>query len=847
MNNNTNTGSTIREIMNMAKDAYYNTLNETTRLMKATYGINPAFLKDAIKFSLEELESYDEDALRKMYDLYYTGEPEYKYTNIEDIKTALVDCKKLSNTAYQTKEEYDKVQEVYDETVDTEWKRRNSKEYRDATLKRIDTWKEEISKMDPVKDSKAIRDLRGKLEFLESTITLDFIVDRIQHVDREKDSIIRQFFSEREGGYAKNRCISRSAKFGFDANWYKYFFNLEENFLPGEYHVYNNLFLFNVMRFVGYQDPYNIKERGMVQAIINSLTGLIYHKFEDKSMEDMITGLIEQYDSYFSDYREKFEKDNTTHPNHPVRISYSKKLEADKRNELIASLQKFDLEVPENASTMSVKDLHAYFNHAMEEMVAKNAHEKELHGDAEAVEEDGIVKVRPTFLKDKYRNPVDCIDGKFYLKTTSERYQEDEDFLQETLKELNFPRRNEMYELLDPDVPIELDDPEKLTEEEKKKAVVEMKQNFWYFWRYVLNRGTNLAAFLAIDLETHRGVSTWECLPRGVGSTILNISFIVWNYIFHQEDYEKFIVLTPKHEHQDIYQIRITSILNELSWISDVSDYINLSNIDIIYFTEFSDMMQYLQEHRHDFDNGKVYIRIDEMEFLNDANQFFSEAGYKYILSWGEVHITSYPNSPEEVPFINKALETDMASIVSSREDSEKWIYHLYDTDPASGMTFARSLKEDSIEEDSHKIYYVELSPNYISPKEEMDDLLKRNQPSIERDAASFYREIYVKRVTNEMIAWLKSKDPEIDLTDPDLHVSYLEYQNEIDASIEQEIENSQNDTVESVPAVDRIEADPVEKLKAVMDEEGTMAVADYMQYAVGDTSKLSKDLKNSN
>lgn len=846
MNNNTNTGSTIREIMNMAKDAYYNTLNETTRLMKATYGINPAFLKDAIKFSLEDLEGYDEDALRKMYDLYYTGEPEYKYTNIEDIKTALVDCKKLSNTAFQTKEEYDKVQEVYDETVDTEWKRRNSKEYRDATLKRIDTWKEEIANMDPVKDSKTIRDLRGKLEFLESTITLDFIVDRIQHVDREKESIIRQFFSEREGGYAKNRCISRSAKFGFDANWYKYFFNLEENFLPEEYHVYNNLFLFNVMRFVGYQDPYNIKERGMVQAIINSLTGLIYHKFEDKGMEDMIIGLIEQYDSYFFDYREKFEKDNTTHPNHPVRISYSKKLEADKRNELIASLQKFDLEVPENASTMSVKDLHAYFNHAMEEMVAKNAHEKELHGDAEAVEEDGIVKVRPTFLKDKYRNPVDCIDGKFYLKTKSERYQEEENFLQETLKELNFPRRNEMYELLDPDVPLEVNleelDPEKLTEEEKDKVIAEMKQNFWYFWRYVLERGTSMAAFLAIDLETHRGISTWECFPRGVGSTTLNVAFTVWNYLFHQEDYVKFIVLTLNNELCDVYRVRVYNILNKLTWISD---YKNMD--EILYFTEFGDLANYLQDHRKELGDKKVYIRVDGMEFLNDANTFFSKEEYKDILDWGEIHITSCPNSPANVPFINRALETDMASITSLEEKPEKTIYRLYDTDPASGMTFSRSLKEDCIEEDPRKIYYVELSPNYISPKEEMDDLMKRNQSRIERDSACFYREIYVKRVTNEMIGWLKSKDPEIDLTDPDLHVSYLEYQNEINTSLEQEIEKYQNDIVESVPVVDRIEADPVKKLKAVMDKEGTMYVADYMQYVAGDTSKLSKDLKNSN
>ena len=64
--------SSVREIMDMAKAAYNNTLNETTRLMKATYGINPAYLKDAVKFSLEDLEGYSDEAIQKLYDLYYT-------------------------------------------------------------------------------------------------------------------------------------------------------------------------------------------------------------------------------------------------------------------------------------------------------------------------------------------------------------------------------------------------------------------------------------------------------------------------------------------------------------------------------------------------------------------------------------------------------------------------------------------------------------------------------------------------------------------------------------------------------------------------------------------------------
>ena len=474
MENNSiaNSNQSIREIMKMARESYNTSLNQTASLMEASYKIAPSFLTDAAKWSTEDFDTMTDEEIQKIYDEYFVGSEESKLLQVEDIRKDLKACKGLSNSAYEMKKSFKEVQELYNESVDEDWKRRNSKEYRDATLKRISDWKAEIEKMDPVKDARVIRDMRQKIEFMESTITLDFITERIKHVEREKTTIMRQFFSEREGSYSLDRCKSKSPKFGFDKDWYKFFFNLEENFLPEEYHVFNNLFLFNVMRFIGYQDPYNQKDRGMVQAIISSLTGLVYHKFADAEMENVIISLIKDYDSYFEDQREKFMNDNTTRPNHPVRLEQSKKADADRRNDLFAGMVKFGFDIPENATEMSTHDLQEYFNNKMEEMVSKNTVEKELHGDAETTEEDGVTKIRPTFLKDKYRNPVDLIDGKFYYFNQDEKGQESYKKVLDYFKAHDCVIGYQMFELKNPDVRTDVF-AEDLTDAEKRVILEE--------------------------------------------------------------------------------------------------------------------------------------------------------------------------------------------------------------------------------------------------------------------------------------------------------------------------------------------------------------------------------------
>ena len=146
-NTSTNTDSSIREIMKMARESYNTSMNQTASLMEASYKISTAFLKEAAKWSTEEFDTMSDDDIKMIYNSYYIGSDEAKLLQPEDMRKDLKACKGLSNTAYEMQKSFKEVQDLYNESVDEDWKRRNSKEYRDATLKRIEEWKSEIEKI----------------------------------------------------------------------------------------------------------------------------------------------------------------------------------------------------------------------------------------------------------------------------------------------------------------------------------------------------------------------------------------------------------------------------------------------------------------------------------------------------------------------------------------------------------------------------------------------------------------------------------------------------------------------------------------------------------------------------
>lgn len=746
MENNSiaNSNQSIREIMKMARESYNTSLNQTASLMEASYKIAPSFLTDAAKWSTEDFDTMTDEEIQKIYDEYFVGSEESKLLQAEDIRKDLKACKGLSNSAYEMKKSFKEVQELYNESVDEDWKRRNSKEYRDATLKRISDWKAEIEKMDPVKDARIIRDMRQKIEFMESTITLDFITERIKHVKREKTTIMRQFFSEREGSYSLDRCKSKSPKFGFDKDWYKFFFNLEENFLPEEYHAFNNLFLFNVMRFIGYQDPYNQKDRGMVQAIVSSLTGLVYHKFADTEMENVIISLIKDYDSYFEDQREKFMNDNTTRPNHPVRLEQSKKADADRRNDLFAGMVKFGFDIPENATEMSTHDLQEYFNNKMEEMVSKNTVEKELHGDAETTEEDGVTKIRPTFLKDKYRNPVDLIDGKFYYFNQDEEGQESYDNVLSYFQARGCTIGYQMFELKNPDVRTDVF-AEDLTDAEKRVILEECKWNFWFFWRYVMKLQATVNSLLTIDsmLADH---NTLEETLRQSGKTTTIAVYGVWALAFHETHYPEIAIINKDATACHLLGKKMEGFMNQPPKF--IKDYFRhrTNGFNAQLFVSISKAVEYFTESDKISESNPALVIIDNMEYIEDINNVEDLKALTNL----NVHLVmaSNPNDPDQVP----------ALMESFRKDPEL-IYNPYEINNSTLRDFYTAVANHNFK-DTNAIAYITVHTRRLRTNEEIAAMVHGIG---ENTDGAVVRSVWCKHVNDKFVRFCKING--IDLT----------------------------------------------------------------------------------
>ena len=454
----------------------------------------------------------------------------------EDLEQA----KRMSNAVFQSKQEYEDIEKTYGEMLDDQWRERNSKKNRDKMLSDLEKMKAEAEKVADEKEKAAIL---HKIEVMEATISLEFVLSRIATLtEAEHDRVMKQFFNENEGAYTMERCSSRIKKFGYEKDWYKFFFNLEEKYLPEEYKVFNNLFLFGSMRFISYADPYNKEDQAYVRALLNSLTGLIYNKF-DEEVNEKIIKVIEAYDNYYKADAEYFNENNTTHPNHPVRVQYSRKREADRKEALVKAMQSMKIAVPENLE-MSADELQKYYNDKVEEMIKSNTSNEESRGESETtVAEDGTVFITPSFNKDKYRNPVDCIDGKFYYYGPGPGVTKDTDLLSyegdsffkvyQTLKASGVTNCRDMLELKNPDVPTSWTSKEDLQPEELELVLEEAKQNIWYFLRFCTNGEFHLsclgyAVIQAYLQKTHMLISA----PRFSGRVISALYPITWNIVF---------------------------------------------------------------------------------------------------------------------------------------------------------------------------------------------------------------------------------------------------------------------------------------------------------------------------
>ena len=306
-----------------------------------TYSLDPKIINGILPITKAEIEEMNLDQMCEFIDQYSetsntkdaileiqqqlidddmlpeVGEqtPEEKLT--AELRKILLDIKKSSMTVYAQKREVDRAIADSNDIMEDYLNYLSSDKIVEARTKYLENLKESLKKTDdgPMKNK-----MEKMVADIEASYNLSFIFNRLESLGvEEMQSVVDAFFSNQKGKYVMNRFNTKIKAFGFNKNIFQRFLNLEEMFLPEEYHPFNNLFLFTYIRIVAYADPYNKTDKMWVQAITAKISDLIYHRFQTDKKEKIFIAIIKRVDDYYQDYREKFVKDNETWPGHESR------------------------------------------------------------------------------------------------------------------------------------------------------------------------------------------------------------------------------------------------------------------------------------------------------------------------------------------------------------------------------------------------------------------------------------------------------------------------------------------------------------------------------------------------
>ena len=370
----------IRDMMKEMDEWNKMLKEETHSILKNTYGLTNFAIVGIIPYTDEKIESLTLDEIKEFFDKYKN--PDVKHVaeieTLEDGIHAMKEIKELQMNLYNAEQESDKLKAQSQDILNDYFEYLSSPEIAAARKNRLDKMR---SLAEAETDEGKKYSMLRMINSMERADNMEFIFDRL-YADAvgESKRVIESFFDDRRGSYVIQRYKDKITKFGFDVNLYKYFFNLEENFLDEKYHAFNNLFLFYYMGFVAHAKPYDKTDKLFVQSITSAMANMIYHKFNSKIEEQKFIHIIEKFeDDFFRDQYDYFMENNTTRPGHPVRVTATAKYEADQKAQMIAKMT--ELGIDGYDESMSAKEMQKFFNDKMEEMLEAQKKEREVKFD----------------------------------------------------------------------------------------------------------------------------------------------------------------------------------------------------------------------------------------------------------------------------------------------------------------------------------------------------------------------------------------------------------------------------------------------------------------------------------
>lgn len=354
----------------------------------------------------EEKPSMDE-WVRTLCNNYYEGvirtddmedefESYYEKNYGSMIRSILVQMKKDVSSLEKSKEDIDKLEKESNDVMEEYMNYMCSTEYEERRKEKIEELKEKLKSCEDENASSIKKMLRD----VEKAYDLSFLTERLEkEPKKEAMNIVNTFFDSKRSIYIMDRCKEKLSKIGFNKEVYRFFFNIEENYLPEKYHVYNNLFLFHVMRYISYININSKSDRSFVRSIISSISKLIYEKYNDEQRAAFIEK-IENILSYFEDYHDKFERDNFLHPNHPRRLEKDREHEQEEREMMIKTLliNKVNDMTEEEYRELPINELKEIYKEKLKEVEEKEKKDKVKDL------EDFIVKTKPSGVESEEIN-----------------------------------------------------------------------------------------------------------------------------------------------------------------------------------------------------------------------------------------------------------------------------------------------------------------------------------------------------------------------------------------------------------------------------------------------------------
>lgn len=237
----------------------------------------------------------------------------------------------------------------------------SSEEYDKKRVEMIAVKKKELETMEPGSEK---RRLEREIYVMENRFTLAFMFERLHTVKKEKRNLIDTFFNPARSRYVMDRFVEKSSRFGITSNVYAYLFNIEQTFLEEKYHVFNNFFLFAAMRYISHADESQTSE---VKEIIHALLHLTTNRFYSEEPKNILLNSIREFLDEFMDPAiiARFDRDNTTHPGHPVRIEMDKRREEEYKKNVLDMITKEERLLTESDKEdllkLSGKELWEYY------------------------------------------------------------------------------------------------------------------------------------------------------------------------------------------------------------------------------------------------------------------------------------------------------------------------------------------------------------------------------------------------------------------------------------------------------------------------------------------------------